>query len=338
MMQPRSCASVYPWQVPQWQFIYQCQQQNRLSHALLLTGMRGVGKQHFAKALCLALLCTHCNQNGYACDHCHDCHLINSQTHPNFLLIAADDKASVIKIDQIRQINEFCQQTSLQGVRKVVLINDACAMNHFAANALLKTLEEPPLGTIIILVCEQKSRLPATIISRCQTIIFNRPEALAALNWLEPQVSESQIATHLLLDLSYGAPLLALEYAHQEILALRKSILQALLACSVADGQQNITAYAHAWQDHDILLVLNFIVGCLLDMLRLKLKTGANILNQDYSSEIMQIARKIAQKNLLNYLDFIQNLRRETMVGVNLNKQLLLESLLIRWQNLERAL
>ena len=167
---------IFPWQVNQWQQLLQAKSQQRLAHAMLFTGLPGIGKAIFAQHFSSALLCQKLNPDGNPCDRCHSCRLIAGRAHPNMLWLEPEKPGQAIKIDQVRDVSEFISQTSLQGDYRIVIINPADDMNTNAANALLKTLEEPSSGAHLILISNQNERLPATILSRCQRVVFQRPE------------------------------------------------------------------------------------------------------------------------------------------------------------------
>lgn len=169
---------IHQHQQLQWQLMQTTFAQNRLSHAYLLSGISGIGKTDFAREFATFLLC---NNNGSAggslrvkaCGTCHHCHLMQANNHPDFMLIKPEEKSTVIKIDQIREMSLKVSQTAHAGGYQIVVISPADAMPVQAANALLKTLEEPNGKIIIFLIDDQKSVLPATIISRCQKIFFS---------------------------------------------------------------------------------------------------------------------------------------------------------------------
>lgn len=140
--------------------------------------------------------------------------------HPDFCVIAApylDEKGkqrSSIGVDRIRdKLLPFLELTSHGSGQRVVVIYPADAMTVNAANSLLKTLEEPPPGSIIVLVCESLARLPATVVSRCQRIRLAPPDSQVALEWLNQQEPGEDFAR--LLEFTGGAPLAALQLHHE---------------------------------------------------------------------------------------------------------------------------
>lgn len=142
--------------------------ERRLPHALLFSGTEGIGKRGVAIQLSASLLCENAPQ---ACGVCHSCKLLTDGKHPDFVLIEPEE--GKIKIDTIRELKKDFSFAPLMGRSRVILIVDAHAMNTAAANALLKTLEEPPADTYFLLLTHAMGWIPRTIVSRCQKIRFS---------------------------------------------------------------------------------------------------------------------------------------------------------------------
>lgn len=216
----------------------------RLPHALLLCGPEGIGKVAFAEALAALLLCENKGGKLAACGACQSCRWLLGANHPDYRRVAAegDDedegsekkadkkKASVvIKIDQIRALEDFVFVGSHRHGNRVVLVDGAEGMNLAAANALLKILEEPPAGVYFILVSSHPRSLLPTIRSRCRVVTFGRPDAAQATAWLKAQGLDKKADRYL--DLAAGAPLRVMRWNEQKQLppidALIDSLIQA---------------------------------------------------------------------------------------------------------------
>src|SRR5450830_538239 len=201
--------SIYPWQESSWQQLQTLRQ--RMPHAILFHGAAGTGKADFIEQFAQGLLCENVRPDGHACGECASCGWFSQQNHPDYRRIrpesmedepagdgeegegeskkAAKSKApsKEIKIEQIRALADFMNiSTHRQGLRVVVLY-PAEALNMPASNALLKTLEEPPPGTVFLLASNSLDRLLPTILSRCRKFALPLPAHAEALAWLQAQ-------------------------------------------------------------------------------------------------------------------------------------------------------
>ena len=194
------------------------QQRARWPHALLIAGRRGLGKRGLALHFARALLCETPLPDGDPCGVCPSCAYVAAGAHPDMRLIEpllVDEEGNVtvvdaITVDRIRELTAFTHLSTHRHRAKVAVIAPAEAMNAAAANALLKTLEEPPADTYLMLVSHQPARLPATIVSRCQRLLVPEPDAATAAAWLATQGVADGAR---MLALAGGAPLLALDLA-----------------------------------------------------------------------------------------------------------------------------
>ena len=221
-----------PWNLEAWNNLNERRRRGALPHAILLAGPAGLGKREFAEAFARALLCESPREDGHACGSCRACRLVAAGTHPDLVRIGfelRDDgkPRTELTVDQMRNLSERLTLTAQFGGAQIALIDPADAMNHAASNALLKTLEEPTPGTIIVLVANTPSRLSATIRSRCQRIEFRVPETKAALQWLAARGVSGKPAADAL-HASDGNPGLALDWAQGEALKLRGEVAKDL--------------------------------------------------------------------------------------------------------------
>jgi len=160
-----------------------------------------------------------------ACDLCEACLKIESGSHPDLLLISPEDRQ--IKIDEIRLIDEALSFRPFEGRKKIVIIDDADTMNIAAANAFLKTLEEPPKDSVIILISSRSDRLPATIRSRCSRVNFVTLSLESCKQVLHGKVPEKD--SEALARLSMGKPGLALSSDLKEEISWFSNLLQGML-------------------------------------------------------------------------------------------------------------
>lgn len=314
----------FPWQQKQWQQVWRAKQENRLPHALLFAGIAGIGKAKFADHLSRVLLCKKVSANGDCCHDCHDCRLIEGNTHPNVLLVGPEKEGQAIKVDQIRAVSEFINQTSLQGEYRVVVINHADNMNVSAANALLKTLEEPSSGAMLLLVCDQASQLPATILSRCQRISFPAPDKDQALQWMKENLSEVSVDHQLLLNLANGAPLAATKLIEDDVLSIRSILFDALSA------SHDPVKVAASLKDVEPLYILDFALSWMSDLIKLQFGED-NIVNTDYAEQLKSLNQKSDVKRNAKFMEYLSHLRRDICRGINFNKQLMIEDMLMKY-------
>lgn len=320
-----------PWQHEIWVRLWQSKRQNRLPHALLFSGAEGVGKQQFADILTNALLCTSASDDGRACRQCKGCYLFQSKTHPDVRWISPEETSSTIKIDQIRSAVNFVQETALLGGYRVIIIYPASAMNINAANALLKTLEEPTPQTVLILIADQQARLPATVISRCQKIIFPIPPADDAKKWLSQILPDQN--TELLLAMSEGAPLRAKQYLETGVMTLRQDFYQALV--DLSQSRADPLKCAALWYEKNMEITLALLLVWVNDILRFQLTDGqVGLTNADFKNAISIIHTRISKSDTVKFIDEVQKAYGEIKASLNLNRQLLLEKILIRWVKL----
>jgi len=229
--------SIFPWQAEAWRTLRQMQ--GRLPHAILFHGPEGIGKTAFAEHVAKSLLCESPDADGHACNACASCGWFSQYAHPDFRRVrpeTLDEEAAAeggdeaeagdgkkaksskapskdIKIDQVRALADFMNvSTHRQGLR-VVALYPAEALNTASANAILKTLEEPPPNTVFLLVSNSLHRLLPTILSRCRKFALGMPSHDEALAWLACQgVADADVW----LAEQGGAPLAAQAAAQSE--------------------------------------------------------------------------------------------------------------------------
>lgn len=230
--------SVYPWLQASLERLMA--RRDRLPHAFLVSGRTGIGKVEFAREFARSLLCES-PIDRLACGQCPSCHWFGQSNHPDYREIfpeAADEgdgetaeaeagkeagkKSLVIKIDQVRAIRDFVSLSTHRAGHRVIVLHPAEALQPAAANALLKTLEEPPPATVMLLVADRPARLLPTIRSRCETVALRTPPREHALAWLRAGgASDPEVA----LALAGGAPLLAAALAEPREREWRKKVV-----------------------------------------------------------------------------------------------------------------
>jgi DNA polymerase-3 subunit delta' len=302
-----------------------------LPHALLLYGPEGIGKSLFAMSLAQALLCES-PESARPCQSCAACAWFESGNHPDFRLLeparpdegdqedqASPAKASVrIVIDQVRALGDFINVSSHRGGAKVVLIRPAEALNVNAANALLKSLEEPPAGTFFLLVAHRIHFLLATIRSRCRYVPLPAPEPYAAEEWLRSQgASEPALA----LAHTGNAPLMAHELAQGDYWRQRASFL----SC-VAVRRFDALAAVSQMGDFELRDIMRWLQKWTFDLI-LQRCAGRIRYNPDQAAAITALSARIEPLKMLRFHRELLDLQQ--VINHPLNAQLLLEQILL---------
>lgn len=342
----------YPWHGALWSAL--ARQFEQLPHALLLQGRPGLGKHDFAVQLAQALLCEQ-PREAVACGKCRNCQLFLAGTHPDFHVLQPEEISQAeetlcgiyatrypiekkrekpsadITIYQIRTLIGDMQIRPYSAARRVVLLSPAEAMNINAANSLLKLLEEPPLGSMLLLVTSHPARLPATIRSRCAHLLFRLPAPAVGQAWLQARSRGGGGTT--LLDLAGGAPLQAETLAREDFLQLRAKLLQDLDALS--QGREHPVSCAVRWKSLGTERILGWLHGFVADQIKRRMGAPASTLrNPELASSVTQKKNKYKISELYGFIDAI--LEKYRQLNSPLDELLMLEDILIRWVRLSR--
>jgi len=326
---------IHPWNLARFRQL--TADREHMPHALLLHGPVGVGKRDLAIGLAQWVLCETPSENG-ACGTCDACNWFVQGNHPDFRQVEPqeeeiDDSGKVTKkagkqitVESIRGITDFLGLSAHRGGWRAAVIHPAEYMNVAAANALLKTLEEPPPRVLLILVSHQPGRLLPTVLSRCRRMPVSPPPPEGGLEWLRQagvQAPEDMLAE------AGGAPLTALCYADPERQSRRGNFLGELAhpermdPCAVAQSHKDFLAESWGW-----------LARWIYDLLALRF-AGDNRYYRNLAPAIDQLAR---QADLIGLLDFQRELREAARwLRHPLNGQLLLESWLIRYIQVTRG-
>ena len=229
-----------PWLAPQIEQLRRARAASRYPTGLLIHDERGAGGEALARfAAQLAL----CREPDAPCGRCRDCRLFGAAQHPDFIELHPIEDSKYIRVEQVRELSEQLVLTSHGGGATVALISPADSMNANAANALLKSLEEPRAGVTLILVSATPSRLPATILSRCLRLRVATPARAASVSWLERVKGPGPWAT--VLDVLGDAPFEALEADPAELSRLKAETDRSL--SDALAGRMDIPGTAERW-------------------------------------------------------------------------------------------
>lgn len=324
--------TLFPWQTDNWHSLLKRKQQGQFPHAIVLTGTQGIGTRKFAITLAESLLCAQPDNEGVACGQCDACQLLKAESHPDFNLLEPDEPGKAIKIDQIRTlINKLVNLKShYEGGYKIAIIQPAHAMNTAAANSLLKTLEEPPAKTVLILVSSKPSVLPATIRSRCQVIRMTAPTPELAHQWLSRHIDDPQ-RCQTLLTMSGNAPLAALQMASENTDEVYVQMRADWI--SLGKGQADPLKIAEQWLKIDQNQPIFWSYEWVSQMIRLKQQATAS--NMGETCRLLnEFAQTISLKQLYGLYDQITDAMK--IAHTQANHLMLMEGILLYWSNLPR--
>lgn len=320
---------IYPWQNEIWGQFIQHINNNRLPHSLLLTGPSGLGKLEFCLSLIQRLNCKSPTENNYACNQCKDCKLFTARTHPDLFFINIDEDSDQIKVDEIRELNQFIYLSRQQGQFKIVCINQAELMNINAANALLKTLEEPPGNSILILVSHRSELLLATIRSRCQIWRFKTPEKEQAITWLSERNQSDNWDT--LLRVSGNRPIQAQALIETGLGNSRIQFYETLERFLL--NQEKISKVSSKLQSEELDQLVSWQQSWCSDLVRCHYKNEPITLeNPDIRRSLHSLVGRVDLQSLFRYMEKLIEFRR--LSGAPLNKRLFIEDMLIRCQEI----
>ncbi|EGV33702.1 DNA polymerase III subunit delta' [Thiorhodococcus drewsii AZ1] len=304
---------------------------------MIITGPQGVGKRELAEAFARSLLCRARDAEGYACGHCPDCLLLAAGSHPDLTRVGPEPggKSREISVGTIRTFSEHESLTPSRADWKVALIDPADHLNPSAANALLKTLEEPSGQTLLCLIAEHSGQLPATIRSRCLQIKVPIPDESVALAWLSGRLPCPDMDPIIPLRLAHGAPLRALVEFDQDLFDQRRQRLEGFI--DLALGRRDPVVEAAAWTAQGPAQMLDWLSGWVCDLLRLKaVPEAVKLINPDQREAFSQLAERIESAAGHRFLKRIMESR--ALADSNLNHSLMLEALAIDWFRLSQRI
>ncbi|MFX1762066.1 DNA polymerase III subunit delta' [Paraburkholderia sp. A1RI-2L] len=344
---------IYPWQSGDWERLQQLR--SHWPHALLLHGQAGIGKLQFAQHLAKGLLCESPQADGQPCGACPACTWFAQGNHPDYRIVlpealaglagqtGADDKEDAkadkgdadegkktrapskeIRIEQVRALLDFTGVGSHRGGLRVVVLYPAEALNVAAANALLKTLEEPPAGVVFLLVSARIDRLLPTIISRCRQWPMSTPAPDGAQAWLANQGVGDPAG---LLAEAGGAPLAALALSQDDNRALRDWTLGQLAAGAACDA----FACGETLQKLPVPLVLGWLQRWVYDLLAERTAGRPRYYPQS-AAALTRCAANLDASALARYLKSVT--RQRAVENHPLNARLVFEELFLGYREM----
>jgi DNA polymerase-3 subunit delta' len=312
---------LYPWQADDWARLQTLR--GRASQGLLFQGLKGIGKLDLAINYARSLLCVHPLANGCACGVCPACHWFEQDSHPDFRILQPESETEEVEtagkkpsrqisVAQIRSLSDFMAMSAHQGGRRVVIIHPAEAMNSNAANALLKSLEEPPPGLLFILVTHKPHQLLPTLLSRCLAFSLGVPDAASATKWL-----------------AGFSPLQAMQSATEGGVEAREKLLRAVRQPATLD----VFALADALQKTEQVQVVQWLQQWCYDLLAQKL-SGRVRYHPAEAAAIGQLVVPLDALDLARLQKYLQTAKREAQH--TLNPKLFFESLFFTYCQLTK--
>lgn len=318
----------YPWLRPAFETLVSGYQAGRGHQALLIQALPGMGDESLIYALSRFLMC-HQPQGQKSCGQCHSCNLMQAGTHPDYYYLQPEKNKSTLGIDAVRDVMEKLYERPRLGGARVVWINDAALLTEAAANALLKTLEEPPENTWFFMSCHEPARLLATLRSRCRHFHLMPPGETWSMAWLAREVTTSQEAMLTALRLSAGAPAAALERLSDEHLAQRLKLCSALDASLTSGDWLSLLPVLN--QDN-AAESLRTLIALLLDAI--KHQQGiTRLANVDVPSLIQRLAGQLSPSRLQAIAHDASECREQLLNVAGLNRELILSDRLLRWEH-----
>ena len=306
----------------------------QLPHALLFTGPAGVGKASTAQALAQTLNCLDRRPDLDACGRCRSCRLFAAGHHPDFLEIrpAGEGVNAQIKIEQIRELRRQTGFPPFAGRWRVVLLKPAEAMNEAAANALLKTLEEPPANHLFVLTATDARDLLPTIVSRCRRLVFNPLPQSVVVQQLQARRGLTPEAAALVAAIHGGSLGPALEEDLAALLAARHQMLADLEVLQSGSVDQ-VLEWAALWAKKGVELERFLLLAQIWyrDLLVLAHQgPPAMLMNQDCFTALQQEHTRWPRSVILRRLNLLQTLQWQ--LRTNANVELALNALAVHWR------
>lgn len=308
-------------------------QMKKLPHALLFSGIDGIGKLLMAKAVAKSLLCQNAQLNNIACNQCISCRMFDEANHPDYYFVEPESKTKkLIKIEQIRTMQAQIALSPYLSDKKVVIINDAQYLNDTAGNSLLKTLEEPVGEVFFILITANKEMILPTILSRCMKIYFAPMKVDDVTKVLVQNLSIDNSTAQIMARLSGGSVKMAMQFMDNDALLLRDKAIKCL--------EQNLTV-PKIWSFIEELValdrvqvseIISHLQMLLRDLLLIKVNQNSELIcNQDIRAQLIDIQAKYNVGDLIAKLNLVEDILKR--LNSNADMKLILQKFILEWKN-----
>jgi DNA polymerase-3 subunit delta' len=315
-------APMPPWLKGATATLHRAQAAGRVPQALLIHEAPGAGGEWLALWAAQLVLCLHPERA--PCGSCTGCRRVAALAHPDLMWVGPTEDSKQLRIDEVRALSAELALTSHAGGYKVAILSPADALNRFAANALLKTLEEPSPRTLLLLVATHPSRLPATVLSRCQRARISAPSRQESLAWLTAARGEGD--WNAALDTLGEAPLLAAQSDPAALAQLRSDTRGALEALSA--GGADPVATAERWARSELALRLQGFENWLTERVRGGFGPGGFLTEVRRGPYLSEPGSVLNIRELFGLIDEVRGMR--ATLDVPLNRGLALEALFRR--------
>jgi len=303
---------------------------DKVGHSYLFLGEEGIGRKFVAFQFAKAINCLKGGpEKGDACDRCISCKKIDQHLHPDVLVL--EPEGQTLKVDQVREMHRDLAYRPYEGKRRVCILTAADRMAPNMSNTLLKTLEEPPLHTVIILLANNSRFVLPTILSRCHPIRFNPLPVPIVSKWLREWKGLSEEEAHLLASLSEGSLGKALEIREEIGEVQREELLKGWVGLKSLSLEK-----MENWMDslsthrENLLLILEVSKTLLRDLIMVKiLKGDSKLIHSDLLKEMERTATNWNLPSLLKRMDILH--QTTLAVRSNANTTLALEAMMLSW-------
>ncbi|MDO4698429.1 MAG: DNA polymerase III subunit delta' [Pasteurellaceae bacterium] len=314
--------TLYPWHLATYQQIIHAFEQGRGHHALLFKTDLGLGTETLIDTFAHWLFCLNPHHT-QPCQQCKSCLLWQSGNHPDFHRIESIDGKD-IGVDQIRELTAKLHQFSQQGGRIVVNIAQAERLTESAANALLKTLEEPHDNIYFLLQTPLQSSMLATIQSRCQTWLIHPPEPADAFLWLQQQCpTETAENLEIALRICHRRPLICQTFLENDQLTHRKRFLQTFWRC-YKNGDAWLLLSAFDKEYDGAQAQLEWLASFFSDAIKAKIGIATDWINPDLQAGILPFSQALCAHTLLKSHQLIQQTQHDLTEINAVNQELIL--------------
>jgi DNA polymerase-3 subunit delta' len=304
-------------------------QNEKVVNSYLFLGSEGIGKKYAALQFAKALNCLGEEAGrGDACDQCSSCKKVDHALHPDVLLI--EPEGQNIRVDQVRQLQRDLAYRPYEGKRRIYILTAADRMAPNMSNILLKTLEEPPLHTVIVLLANNSRWILPTILSRCQLIRFNPLPTPLVSNWLMETKGLDEEEAHLLASLSEGSPGKALEIQEEIRQIQREELLKEWIG-SKSLSAERIGSWVGTLpsERENLLLILELAKTLLRDLAMVKTLKKPALIHSDLLPVMEAIATNWSLSSLFNRMEILN--RTALAIKANANTGLALEAMMLSW-------